>query len=121
MIVQRQLSLKGFGGTWESWCDSKFPGDPGNLQKCKAQPFGPLTLAPWTDVGAIQRGIPKPESFIVNAVTGGSAPAPSGGDSMPMQASMFSPTMLIGGAVLAGGLGIAYYLKNKRGSRRGRR
>lgn len=125
MLVQRSLSLRAFAGDWETWCDNKFPADPGNLQKCRAQPFGPLTLAPWTDVGAIQRGIPKPESLIVNAVQGGGvAPASGSGDTGGMaQASMFSSsTMLIGGAVLAGGLGLAYYLKfKKRGSRRGRR
>lgn len=125
MLVQRSMSLRAFAGSWETWCDNKFPGDAATIQKCKSQPFGPFTLAPWTDVGAIQRGIPKPESFIVNAVTGGGAPPPGdsgSGDGGMAQASMFSGnTMLIGGAVLAGGLGLAYYLKFRKGSRRGRR
>ena len=63
--------LSGFGGAWEDWCDQKFPSDPTNLTKCKA--WGPFP--PYTDVGAIMRGIPKPSSLVVSILQP-SAPVP---------------------------------------------
>lgn len=45
------------GGDWNAWCDCMFSGnrnvDP-NLAKCKA----PMIFAPWTELGALARGIP---------------------------------------------------------------
>src|SRR5687768_4422810 len=84
MIVNRVAGRRGFGafgGEWETWCDNKFKSDPENLVKCKSQPMGPFTLAPWTDVGAIQRGLPKPSSLLVSMVTGGGG----GGDTPPAE------------------------------------
>ncbi len=74
MIVANRPQFRSFGGTWETWCENKFSGDAENLTKCNAKPYGPLTLAPWTDVGALQRGIPK-NSLLSTVVTAASAPA----------------------------------------------
>ena len=48
------------GGSWEQWCNCVFDTDGALAEKCKSQPMGPFTLPPWTNVGAIQRGIPDP-------------------------------------------------------------
>ncbi len=47
------------GGEWEAWCYDKYKTDPTNQAKCLTKPMGIFTLAPWTDVGAAQRGLPK--------------------------------------------------------------
>jgi len=63
MIVSHSYAnsqLAGFGGTWEDWCDGKFSNDPTNLGKCKAWSVFP----PWTDAGALMRGIPKSGSIL---------------------------------------------------------
>ncbi len=48
------------GSSADVWCNCMWPvaQDPGMNAKCKATPWGPLTAAPWTAVGAGQRGIP---------------------------------------------------------------
>lgn len=127
MIINRQLSLGALNGDWETWCDNKGAQGafgPEMVAKCKSQPFGPFTLAPWTDVGALQRGLPKPESLLVATVQGGTVSAnPVKPPSAPqtMNAGLFGvprTIMLAGGAVLLGGLAFAAWKKSKRKGRR---
>lgn len=75
---------------WQDFCDCMFaPEDPNRL-KCRKRPclnpldsdpdcvFAPgnipLTFAPWTEIGAGVRGIPKRECGILCAIAGGFAP-----------------------------------------------
>jgi hypothetical protein len=111
--------------SWETWCQNKFASDGVNLQKCMSKPFPIGTFSPpWTDIGAIARGIPKPSSFLVNLV-GGGTPTPVVSTAVPAsQAGLFGVprTIAIAGAlVLVGGLGLASYMKTRRGGRGSRR
>lgn len=66
-------------GSWEDWCDCVFQPGSENHGRCRSKPMGLLTAAPWTDIGAGQRGIPKPGSIVaavVQTVTGAPPPAP---------------------------------------------
>lgn len=58
-------------GSWENWCDCMWPGSsaPGINAACRKTADGlfsnpALRAAPWTDLGAAARGIPKPGSWI---------------------------------------------------------
>lgn len=73
-------------GSWEAWCDCVFKGDNTNLAKCK----GWAIAAPWTDVGAGLRGIPKPGSWIASVLGTATQVATA-------------PTALIGSVVSAAG------------------
>lgn len=113
MIIQ---DYYGFGGTWENWCDNKFANDSSNLAKCKAwAPF-----PPWTDLGALMRGIPKPESVVVSVLqpsapqpydkpTEPSVPAPT---TAPIQ--VFTSKWLTIGAALLGGAVLVYAITKPR-------
>lgn len=105
------------GGDWDAWCECMYPytADGALNVKCKSKPMSFLTLAPWTDVGAIQRGLPKANSPITAAAA----------LLFPGQGSQVQPTMQpltqpaaaegimgipkglmwLGGAVLATGIG----------------
>lgn len=122
MIITRQVSMSAFSGAWETWCENKFKGDATNLTKCQSQPFGPFTAPPWTDAGAIQRGLPKPQSLLVSLVQGGGSEEGGGESEQPvsMDAGLFGvprTIMLAGGAVLVGGLVFAAMKKKRRGRR----
>lgn len=57
------------GGSWEDWCDCVFP--EGDLrQRCRSKPFPGGWVAPWTEVGAAARGLPKPGSLVAVLTTG---------------------------------------------------
>jgi hypothetical protein len=103
----RRRGYAGFAGAWEDWCDTKYAADPGNLSKCKGwSPF-----APWTDAGALMRGIPKSGSLIVSMLQPTPASLPT--TSMPpvsTEAMGTSKTMLmIGGGLLALGVGVVLF------------
>lgn len=119
-----------FGGEWEDWCASKFGNDPTNLAKCNSKPMGFVTLPPWTDVGALQRGIPKPGSVIVDtfgpqADSASIAPPPSAPSSSSSSAGsdvgdLFGvpkKVLLIGAGVLAVGV-LAIVLTKPKGRRK---
>lgn len=73
-MITDYTKLESFGGAWEDWCANKYSNDAINLNKCNSKPMGFLTLAPWTDVGALQRGLPKPGAFIVDTFGPGTSP-----------------------------------------------
>lgn len=121
MIVSsygRFAQFSQFGGAWEDWCDQKFAGDPANLAKCKGwSPF-----APWTDVGAAMRGIPKPGSLL-NIVTGQPSVQPAGGvpppDAYAAPASSGSVfgiprKLFIGGVAILGAGALAVALSKRK-------
>ncbi len=112
-----QTDLGAFGGEWETWCEQKYPGDPAMIAKCQSQPFGPLTLAPWTDVGALQRGLPKPQSLLVNLVGGAATPSTSAPMVTNSSEGLFGiprTAMLAGLGVLAVGVGAMLIAKKKK-------
>lgn len=126
MIVQ-DAQLGGLDGAWETWCDQKYPGDAAMIAKCKAQPLGFLSSPPWTDVGALERGLPK--DSIINTIFAPPSPAPppvvNPGPLYPTGtanvASLFGvpKTVLIAGAViLAVGVGAVVMSKRRRSRRR---
>jgi hypothetical protein len=130
-------NYRGFGAAdaeVASWCASKFPHDPTMQAKCSVNTL-PMSLSPpWTDLGAILRGIPKPGSLIVGLVGGGQgspgytprAPPPSSSSGSGIF-GIPSTIMLAGGAVLAIGVGAMVLSRRKRpavagyGNRRRRR
>ena len=101
------------------WCANKFPGDLAMQAKCSQNSF-PMSLSPpWTDLGAILRGIPK-NSLLVDLATqaqgGGtvySPPpvAPASGDGI---FGIPNTIMIVGGGVLAIGLGALVLSRRKR-------
>ena len=48
-------------GSWETWCDCMFPegSDRSNCKKKVSWSCPGCAVAPWTDIGAAARGIPK--------------------------------------------------------------
>lgn len=60
------------GGSWENWCNCVFtPGSELNT-RCLSKPIGPaLFAAPWTEVGAGARGLPKPDSLAATLTSAG--------------------------------------------------
>ena len=114
-------NYSGFGasdGDVATWCQNKFPNDPTLQAKCSANNF-PISISPpWTDLGAILRGIPKSSALVdlVNAGAGGST-YPPGYIPPPVDPGIFGiPTTILvaGGAVLAIGVGAMVLSKRKR-------
>jgi hypothetical protein len=123
MLVNRRVNLRGrhryagFGESEAEYCDRRYPDQPNN-SICKSRPYGPLTPAPWTDAGALVRGLPKPWSPIVNAVTigpGGSAAPPSGvnSDNSVISKASMTPGFLALAAFAVVGIGAAIFMKKK--------
>lgn len=119
-----------------SWCAQRFPGDPTLQMKCSQNQFPMSVSPPWTDLGSILRGIPKPSSVLVSLVegAGGSgagetyyAPAPKPASSSAGIFGVPTAILVAGGAVLAVGVGAMVLSRRKRpavsgyGSRRRRR
>lgn len=105
MIISSYRGLGRFGGAWEDWCDQKFANDPVNLGKCK----GWAPFAPWTDVGAAIRGIPKPGSLL-NVLNPGQGappappPEPQTGSAGAIGAASKGVLLAGGALLLVGGL-----------------
>lgn len=131
MIFNAYRGFNAADGDVADWCANKFPGDLAMQAKCSQNAFPMSVSPPWTDLGAILRGIPK-DSLLVGAVQGGSGyqpppPRPSSGS--PGAGIFGIPTaiMIAGGAVLAVGVGAMVLSRRKRpavagyGSRRRRR
>jgi hypothetical protein len=116
----------GFGDmSWEAWCDQTWGSNPEINQKCHNKPWGIMSAAPWTEVGAIQRGIPKLNPSLVTDFlsvvgTGGAAtPAQSGGFFSTSGNGIFGiPKMVlyVGGGVLV--LGVIASVATRRGRRK---
>lgn len=121
MIVDEVFSrtaYAGFSDAWEDWCSKKFAGSPELIAKCNSKPMGFLTLAPWTDVGALQRGIPK--GGLVDAATGlltGGGGAAAGSVPPAQDAGIFGlppQVMWLGLGVFAIGVGGLALKKSRR-------
>ena len=72
----RTQQLRGFGGSWEDWCDKAANAWPGSDRedlraKCKAQPYGPASFDPATTAGHVTRGLPANFSTDPKVVAGG--------------------------------------------------
>lgn len=117
-------SYRGFGASdadVSSWCVNRFPGDPVLQAKCSQNSFPMSVSPPWTDLGSVLRGIPKPSSVIVSLVesgSGGSTPyMPTTPPASSSSAGIFgipSAIMLAGGAVLAIGVGAMVLSKRRK-------
>ena len=114
-------SYRGFGAAdaeVSTWCATRFPYDPELQMKCSVNTLPASVAPPWTDLGAILRGIPKPDSALVNLVggnTAGGAYIP--GEPVPVGDGIFGipmTVMLAGGAVLAIGVGAMVLSRRKR-------
>lgn len=102
-----------FGGEWETWCDQHYS-SPANNGKCKSQPAGPFSFAPWTDAGKFIRGLPANDDP-VTAPT----PTPTPGTTTTPGASGSSwldqnkTIVLAGAGLVAVGL-LAFGMKGRR-------
>lgn len=91
------------GGSWDAWCNCMYPAgaSPDLNAKCKSRPFPGGWVAPWTDVGAAARGLPK-EGIIAQAagvvlnVAGGSnaTTGTTGGPGQTVTATVVPPAMV---------------------------
>lgn len=55
------------GGSFEAWCDCVFPRGSDLHTRCHSRPIPAGFFAPWTEVGAAGRGLPKPGSIVASA------------------------------------------------------
>jgi LPXTG-motif cell wall-anchored protein len=89
----------GFAGAWEDWCDAAaniWPDKSATEDlrtKCKSQPLGPLSFAPYTDAGKLVRGLPAEFSSDPAIVQGGAAAA-IWGSVKNVQAPPVNPTSI---------------------------
>lgn len=111
----------GFGEmSWEEWCDKTWGGNPELLSKCKSKPWGVLSAAPWTEVGALQRGIPKSNPSLVTDIISAAGGSFTPGGNQPINVTtdgIFGiprMVMYVGGGVLALGLLAAVATRSKR-------
>ncbi len=114
MIVQHRVGLGSLGDmSWEQWCDFTFGANPELNQKCHNKPMGIFTAAPWTVVGAMQRGIPKLNNGEIVDALGQIIGSGAGTAQPPTSPSIFTgvgilgipkTVLIIGGGVLALGL-----------------
>ncbi len=116
--------LSGLGEmSWEDWCASAWGKDPAILTKCLSKPWGFASAAPWTDVGAFQRGIPKASivTDVLNTaggLVGGQGATGSGGPFVGVDGTIFGlPPMVVyvGGALAAAGVVAVLIKKKKKG------
>ncbi len=116
-------NLGSYGGAWEDWCEDKYRGDPLLIAACRSKPSIACpagiclpAFAPWTDLGAAARGLPKNyisatiQSVIKKPAVDAQQPGPiPGGDPAVLQAAgSVSTSVLVGGALfLAAGIAFA--------------
>ena len=120
MIFNNYRGFNAADADVQSWCQQRFPDDPAMQAKCSVNSFPMSVSPPWTDLGSILRGIPKPSSLLVTTAEGG-AGGSGYGPPRPPAASTSSgifgiPTtiMVAGGAVLAIGVGAMVLAKRRK-------
>lgn len=59
------------GGDWDTWCNCVFPAGSDLNTRCRSRPFPGGFVAPWTEVGAGARGLPKPGSLVASLTASG--------------------------------------------------
>ncbi len=116
------------GGSWDVWCDCMYPAsaDPALNAKCRGKPMSFLTLAPWTDVGAVQRGLPKEIDPLTQGLLSAAGIKPQISPGAPQAAAatrttvaaagimgLSQSTLWVGGAVLALGVGALLYSRRR--------
>lgn len=60
------------GGDWDTWCNCVFTAGSDLNTRCRNKPFPVgLVAAPWTEVGAAARGLPKPGDLLTSLTSSG--------------------------------------------------